>query len=343
MSGARIRSRLAAALGPMGPVLAVLLAGFLLVLAISSDPVLAYRDLLLANFYSASNFALFVNRLMPLMLIGLGVALSFRAGVFNVGGEGQLYLGAIAATAASLGVPNLPRPLGLGAALAAGVAAGACYGWIPGALKVWLEVNEVVSTLMLNFIALLLTEYLVTNALRDPTAYGAVSFVIPRSAWLPEIPGLPGATSGALIALMVAPVVWLALFRTEWGAKLRAAGSNPRFAVTVGVDAGRLVMLSMLFSGGLAGLAGAFYVLGIGHRFEQNFSPAFGLAGLTVALLARLHPIGLIVTAAFYALVLNGAAYMQIDTDVPRSIVALLTGMLVLMMTVRPRRAAAEA
>ena len=110
MSGARVLSRLAAALGPMGPVLAVLLAGFLLVLAISSDPILAYRDLLLANFYSASNFALFVNRLMPLMLIGLGVALSFRAGVFNVGGEGQLYLGAIAATSASLSLPNLPRP-----------------------------------------------------------------------------------------------------------------------------------------------------------------------------------------------------------------------------------------
>jgi general nucleoside transport system permease protein len=94
----------------------------------------------------------------------------------------------------------------------------------------------------------------------------------------------------------------------------------------------------MAISGGLAGLAGAFYALGIGHRFEQNFSPAFGLAGLTVALLARLHPIGLIATAAFYALILNGAAYMQIDTDVPRSLVGLLTGLLVLMMTVRLSR-----
>ena len=150
---ARAFARLASALGPVWAFVAVLCAGFLLILAISSDPVLAYRDLLLANFTSASNFSLFLNRLMPLLLIGLGVIFSFRAGVFNVGGEGQLYLGAIAATSAALALPNLPRPLALMLPLVAGVLAGAVYGWIPGALKVGLEVNEVVSTLMLNFVA----------------------------------------------------------------------------------------------------------------------------------------------------------------------------------------------
>jgi simple sugar transport system permease protein len=335
--------RLASALGPVWAFLAVLCAGFLLILAISSDPVLAYRDLLLANFASASNFSLFLNRLMPLLLIGLGVIFSFRAGVFNVGGEGQLYLGAIAATSAALALPNLPRPLALTLPIVAGVLAGAVYGWIPGALKVGLEVNEVVSTLMLNFVALLLTEYLVTNPLRDPVAYGAVSYVVPQSAWLSEIPGLPGSTMGSIVAIAIAPIAWLSLFRTEWGANLRAAGSNMRFAETVGVQGKRLVLQAMAISGGLAGLAGAFYVLGIGHRFEQNFSPTFGLVGLTVALLARLHPIGLVATAAIYALLLNGAAYMQIDTDVPRSLVALLTGLLVLIMTMRPRRTTAGA
>jgi ABC-type uncharacterized transport system permease subunit len=335
---ARPFTRLASALGPVGAFIVVLCAGFLLILAISSDPLLAYRDLLLANFASTSNFSLFLNRLTPLLLIGLGVVFSFRAGVFNVGGEGQLYLGAIAATSVGLALTNMTHPL----ALIAGVLAGAVYGWLPGALKVGLAVNEVVSTLMLNFIALLLTEYLVTNPLRDPVAYGAVSYVIPQSAWLPEIPGLPGATSGSIVAIAIAPIAWLSLFRTEWGAELRAAGSNMRFAETVGVPAKRLVLEAMAISGGLAGLAGAFYVLGIGHRFEQNFSPSFGLVGLTVALLARLHPVGLVATAAIYTLILNGAAYMQIDTDVPRSLVALLTGLLVLIMTMRPRRTAAE-
>ena len=163
--------------------------------------------------------------------------------------------------------------------------------------------------------------------------------MLPESVWLPEIPGLPGATSAAVIALALAPLAWMLLFRTLWGADLRAAGSNPRFAEAVGIDASRRVLEAMALSGAIAGLAGALYVLGVGHRFEQNFSPGFGLIGLTVALLARLHPFGVVATAAFYALVLNGAAYMQIDTDVPRSLVGLLTGFLVLFMTARGRGA----
>ena len=330
-------------LGPVGAIVAVMACGFLVVLAVSDQPVLAYRDLLFANFDSASNFALFVNRVTPLLLIGLGVVFSFRAGVFNVGGEGQLYLGAIAATATALAFPKAPGVALIALSIVAGVAAGAIWGWIPGVLKVRLAVNEVVTTLMLNFIALLLTEYLVTNAMRDATAYGAVSFVIPEQARLPDIPGLPGATIGAVIAVLLAPLAWLALFRTEWGANLRAAGANIRFAEAIGVGAGRQVIIAMLISGGLAGLAGSLYVLGIGHRFEQNFSPGFGLIGLTVALLARIHPIGVMATAAFYALILNGAGYMQIDADVPRSLVNLLTGFLVLLMTTRLRRGDAPA
>jgi general nucleoside transport system permease protein len=330
-------------LGPVGAIVAVMACGFLLVLAVSDEPVLAYRDLLFANFDSRSNFALFVNRMTPLLLVGLGVVFSFRAGVFNVGGEGQLYLGAIAAAAMALSLPHAPGPALIPLSIAAGIAAGAAWGWIPGILKVRLAVNEVVTTLMLNFVALLLTEYLVTNGMRDTTAYGAVSFMTPSQAWLPDIPGLPGATIGAMIALLLAPLAWLALFRTEWGANLRAAGANIRFAEAVGVRAARQVVIAMLISGGLSGLAGALYVLGIGHRFEQNFSPGFGLVGLTVALLARLHPIGIVATAAFYALILNGAGYMQIDTDVPRSLVNLLAGFFVLLMTARFRSEQAPA
>ena len=323
-------------IGP--PLLAVAVAmvlGFLLVVAVSDDPLLAYRDLLFANFDSAANLALFVDRAMPLVLIGLGVVFAFRAGVFNVGAEGQLYLGAVAATAAALAVPSWPAPAIVGVAILAGILAGAVWGWIPGILKVKLDLDEVVSTLMLNFIALLFTQFLVTGSLRDASAYGAVSLVIPKAAWLPEIPGLPGATIGAALAPCLAVLSWIVLFRTEWGAGLRAAGTNRRFADAVGIEAGRTVVTAMLVSGGFAGLAGAFYVLGIGHRFEQNFSPEFGLIGLTVALLARTHPLGVVATAAFYALILNGAAYMQIDTDVPRSLVSLIAGLLVLLMTAR--------
>lgn len=320
------------------PVLAILLTlalGFVLVAAITDDPVRAYRDLLLANFDSLSNFALFLNRATPLTLIALGVIFSFRAGIFNVGGEGQLYAGAIATTVIGVSLPGLPAFILLPLALAAGILAGAFLGWIPAILKVRLAVDEVVTTLMLNIIVLLFTSYLANQIIRDPTSYGAVSEVLPEKIWLPALPGVPGATSGIVIAIVFAFVTWLILFRTEWGAQLRASGTNLRFAQAVGIPADRRIIAAMLAAGGLGGLAGTLYVLGIGHRFEQNFSPDYGLVGLTCALLARIHPIGALATAVFYAMMINGSAYMQISTDVPRSLVDLLTGLLVLLMTAR--------
>jgi simple sugar transport system permease protein len=188
---------------------------------------------------------------------------------------------------------------------------------------------------MLNTIVLYFTSYLVNQVIRDTTAYGAVSQMVPEGIWLPSLPGVPNATSGILAAVVLALLSWLILFRTKWGAELRAAGTNLRYAEAIGIPAGRRVTDAMLLAGGFAGLAGALYVLGIGHRFEQNFSPDYGLVALTCALLARIHPVGALFTALFYAMMLNGAAYMQISTDVPRSLVDLLTGLLVLLMTAR--------
>ncbi|PSJ64692.1 ABC transporter permease [Kumtagia ephedrae] len=320
---------------PLVAIAITMALGFLLVASITDDPVQAYRDLLFANFDSLGNFALFLNRATPLTLIALGVIFAFRAGIFNVGGEGQLYAGAIAATVVGVFLADLPAVLLLPLAVATGIIAGAILGWIPAVLKVRLAVDEVVTTLMLNTIVLLFTSYLANQVIRDTAAYGAVSRVVPQAIWLPPMPGVPGATSGFLVAVVLAVVAWVVLFRTEWGAQVRAAGTNLRFAYAVGVPADRRIIGAMLVAGGLAGLAGALYVLGIGHRFEQNFSPAYGLVGLTCALLARIHPIGALATALFYAMMLNGAAYMQISTDVPRSLVNLLTGLLVLLMTAR--------
>ena len=320
---------------PVTAIALTLAIGFVVVVAIADEPMLAYRDLLFANFDSLSNFALFLNRATPLTLIALGVIFSFRAGIFNVGGEGQLYAGAIATTVIGVSLPGLPAIVLFPLALAAGIAAGAFLGWIPAVLKVRLSVDEVVTTLMLNIIVLLFTSYLANQVIRDPTSYGAVSAVLPEKIWLPAFPGVPGATSGIIIAAVLSVASWILLFRTEWGAQLRAAGTNLRFAQSIGIPADRRVITAMLLAGGCGGLAGALYVLGIGHRFEQNFSPEYGLVGLTCALLARVHPIGALATALFYAMMINGAAYMQISSDVPRSLVDLLTGLLVLLMTAR--------
>ncbi|WP_079127666.1 ABC transporter permease [Streptomyces sp. TP-A0874] len=312
--------------------------GFLIVVLVSDQPLLAYEQLLLANFSTPAAIGSLLTRTSFLLMIALGIVFAFRAGVFNVGGEGQLYVGAVSAAAVGLALPDLPGVVLILLCLAAGVLAGAFLGWIPAELKVRFGVDEVVTTLMLNFIAMLLTSYLVAKPLRDPQAYGATSKMLPEQAALPGVPGLQGANIGLLIALVLVPLAWLVLFRTTWGADLRASGTNQRFAETVGVRAHREIVRAMLLSGGLAGLAGAVYVLGTGHRFEQNFSPEFGLIALTVALLARLHPVGVLLASLFYAVMLNGAAYMQIATDVPRSLVSLLTGLLVLFMTVEVRR-----
>jgi ABC-type uncharacterized transport system permease subunit len=320
---------------PVAAIALTLAIGFVLVAAITDEPVRAYRDLLLANFDSLSNFALFLNRATPLTLIALGVIFSFRAGVFNVGGEGQLYAGAITATVIGVFLSGLPAVVLFPLVVVGGILAGALLGWIPAVLKVRLAVDEVVTTLMLNIIVLLFTSYLANQVIRDPTSYGAVSALLPQKIWLPAFPGVPGATSGIIVAAVLSVVSWVALFRTEWGAQLRASGTNLRFATTIGVPADKRIIMAMLLAGGFGGLAGTLYVLGIGHRFEQNFSPNYGLVGLTCALLARIHPIGALATALFYAMIINGAAYMQISTDVPRSLVNLLTGLLVLLMTAR--------
>jgi len=322
---------------PLGAIVLTMALGFVLVAAITDEPVHAYRDLLFANFQSLSNFALFLNRATPLTLIALGVIFSFRAGVFNVGGEGQLYAGAITTTVVSIALSGMPAYFLLPVAIVCGIAAGAFLGWIPAILKVRLAVDEVVTTLMLNIVTLLLTSYLANQVIRDTTAYGAVSRLVPASIWLPALPGVPGATSGFIVAVVLAFVAWVVLFSTEWGAQLRSAGINLRFAQAIGVPADRRIITAMLIAGGFGGLAGALYVLGIGHRFEQNFSPQYGLVGLTCALLARIHPLAALATCLFYAMMLNGAAYMQISTDVPRSLVDLLTGLLVLLMTARLR------
>ncbi len=323
---------------PLVAVLLTLMIGFLIVVAVSNEPIIAYKSFLFSSFQSPQNFGLLLNRSASLIIIAVGTVFAFRAGVFNIGGEGQLYAGAIGATVCALTFTTMPPGLHIALSLLASWVAGAACAAIPAILKITLAVDEVVTTMMFNFIATLTTLYVVTNPLRDPTAYGATSALFPESVWLPSVPGLPGASLGIVVALVGAALAWVALFRTEWGANLRTAGSNPRFAETIGIAAGRQIAVAMLLSGALAGFAGGLYVLGVGHRFEQNFSPGFGLIAVTTALLARVHPLGVVVTSVFYAMILNGAAYMQIAADVPRSLVNLLTGIMVVLLTAEFRR-----
>lgn len=316
-----------------------LLVGWLIVLAVSDNPIPAYGSFLFGSFSSWSSLGNALARATPLILIALGVVVSFRAGIFNVGGEGQLYVGALAGSVSGLAVVDvLPGPLVAVVVCLAAAAVGAAWAWFPGVLRARLGLNEVVTTLMLNFVAILLTGYLATDVVRDTEAYGASTAALPDAALLPTIINGSSMTLGFFLAVLVAVVVAFVVSRTTWGIELRTVGTNPRFAEAVGYDHRRILVQSMMVAGALAGLAGAFEVLSPLARFNHNFSPELGLLAITVALLGRLNAWGALLAAIFYALLLNGSAIMQLVSDVPRAIVSVVAALIVLLVTARLRR-----
>ncbi|MBX5463979.1 MAG: ABC transporter permease [Clostridia bacterium] len=347
---ARAGRLLAPLLQPLAAVLTALAAGVLIILAIGKDPVSAYQNFLVATFTSRVQFGNMLATATPLVFTGLAVALSFQAGVFNIGAEGQLYLGAFWAAVTAVRLAALPAPLAVLLSLLAGTLAGALWGLVPGWLRAYLRVNEVVATIMLNYVATLLTEYLVNNPFKDPTAGAPMTRMIPAQEWLGPLLPPSSAHWGLAVALAAVAGVAFLLQRTVWGQNLRFVGQNPRFAEYEGIPVRRMVLGAMLLSGAVAGLGGAVQVLGINHRFIQGFSPDFGFTGITVALLGRINPWGTAAAAFFYAVLINGASIMQQNTSVPYPLVSILQGVLVLFMTAegvlwlgRRRRRAAPA
>jgi ABC-type uncharacterized transport system permease subunit len=316
------------------PALAIaiaLLVGVAVIVAIGQDPVAAYESFLGGSFTGLPQLGGLLAQATPLVLTGLSVALSFRAGVFNIGAEGQLYLGAFAAAVVGSALGALPGPAALALALLAAVLAGAVWALVPALLLVRWGVGEIVTTLMLNYLAILLTEYLSRYPFKDPTAGAPETRTI--QAGLPTILGGSSANAGLLIALLATVAVAFVLFRSTWGLRLRLVGENPRFASYLGIGVGRTIVQTMLVSGGLAGLAGAVQVLGILHRFFADFSPGYGFTGLTVALLGQLDPWGTAAASLVYGLLINGATIMQQQTDVPYPLVSVLQGLVVMLMT----------
>ncbi|MDI3341453.1 MAG: ABC transporter permease [Sphaerobacter sp.] len=330
---ARLGRSLAPLLQPVLAILTALAVGVVIIMAIGKDPVSAYQSFLVASFTSRVRFGNMLATATPLILTGLAVAVSFQAGVFNIGAEGQLYLGAFWAAVTAVHLASLPAPLVILLSLAVGVLAGALWGFLPGWLRAFLHVNEVVSTIMLNYVAMLLTEYLVNHPFKDPTAGAPMTRMIPPREWLGSLLPPSSAHWGLVVAIGTVVVVAFLLGRTVWGQYLRFVGQNPHFAEYEGIPVRRVLVGAMTLSGAIAGLAGAVQVLGINHRFIQGFSPDFGFTGVTVALLGRINPWGAAVAGVFYAVLINGASIMQQNTSVPYSLVSILQGILVLFMT----------
>ncbi len=314
-----------------------LLLGLVVVIAIGGDPIAAYSNFLFGSFANTVNFGNLLAKSTPLLFTGLGVVVAFRAGLFNIGGEGQMYVGAFFGAVVGFTLTGLPGPILVLCIIVVAAIVGGLLSALPGWLKAYFAVDEVVTSLLLNYVAILFTEYLVLNPFKDVTAGGPATVKIATKAWLPVIVPDSTATVGLLIALVMVVATWFLLFRTVWGANMRAVGTNRRFAETMGINVKRTIVQAMFVSGALAGIGGAIEVMGVEHRFYQGFSPGFGFLGLTVALLAKLNPWGTLAMALLYAGLLNGAAVMQINTSVPYPLVNLLAGIVVLIMTAQIR------
>ena len=293
----------------------------------------AYRQMAVASLGSWFALAETLTRATPLILTGLAVAVAFRARLWNIGAEGQLYLGAVVTVALGSGTLHLPAPLLLPLVMLAAATAAALFMLGPTLLKVRLGVDEVVTTLLLNFVALLLVGLLIEGPMQDPMSMGwPQSAPIIAEASLPRLIARTRVHAGLLVALAAAVLVWLYLDRTVWGLETQAVGSNARAAAYAGMPVSAVLVRAGMISGALAGLAGAGEVAGLKGYLTQDLSPGFGYTGIVVAMLAQLRPLAVIPAAIFVAAVFVGADSMSRTAGVPSYIADLVVALSLLTM-----------
>lgn len=329
--------RLIDALLPSVAVLGALAVGAVVLFVLGANPVEAYRALFNGALGNTSGLTQTLAKATPLLLVGLGICIAFRGGVINIGGEGQIIVGALAATSLSLAFPDWPGWLLLPMTLIAGVVMGAIWGGIPGVLKARLNVNEILSTVMMNQIALQSMNFLLRGPLLDPAQIAAgtnipQSAALPQAVWLTRLVPRTLLHSGAIIALVLAVLVYFLLWRTTIGYRIRAVGLNPAAARYAGIPVARYTALSLILSGAFAGLAGAIEVTGIHHRMIEGMSGGYGFSGIVAALFGKLHPLGTIPASALFGALLVGADKMQRTVQVPSALVIVLQGLVVLFV-----------
>ena len=258
---------------------------------------------------------------IPLLLTGLSVAIAFRAGVWNIGAEGQFIVGAIAGF--------LAARFGLAAALLASIVAGAAWASIASLMRFWRNAPEVLTTILLNFVGFHLLGYAVNGPLQESSKQYPQSDAIPPAAALPAIDGVH---AGIAIAVLLAIAAWILLYRTDEGLRLRATGFNASAAMWAGVNVNAQIARAMAISGGLAGLAGGIELLGVTHRLFERFAAGYGYSGIAVALLAQLHPLATLLSAFFFGALASGAGELQRSAGISSSIATL--GQAIVILTV---------
>ncbi len=327
-----VQSRLWAFIVPIVSVIIALLIASVIIILIGKNPIYAYGVMLKGAFGSKAAIANTIIKTTPLILTGLAVGFGFRAGVFNIGAEGQMTMGAIMATVVAINLGSFPPFIAISLTLLTGALVGAGWAAIAGYLKAKTGAHEVVTTIMLNWIALYISSYMV----QDPLAVGSGTPKSPEIASSAKLPPLlsVGAiemTSGIIISIVAAILLYVLLEKTTTGYEVKAAGFNPYAAEYGGISISKNVTMSMAISGALAGLAGALELMGVHHRFLGTLSGGKGFDGISIALIGQNHPIGIIFAALLMASLRTGSNEMQF-VGVPKHIVMIVQGIIIFLV-----------
>lgn len=315
-----------------GSVAAAMLVCALFIILVGVNPLEAYWAMFVGAFGSTDGIIAILMRATPLLLTGLGTTIAFRSAQWNIGGEGQIYLGALGATVVGLAFTNLPIWLHLPLAILGSFVAGGLWALIPALLKALRGVNEIITTLMFSYIAIFLIQYLVDGPLQGPSAFMPQTAVIAETTWYPLLIPPYRLHAGSILAMLMVVAVYFLLWRTSIGYALRAVGYNTLAARYGGIHVVRNVVLVMVISGGLSGLAGANEVLGFHYRLLEGISPGYGFTGIIVALLGRLNPIGLVASSLLFSSLIIGANSMQQMVGIPSAIAGIIQGVVVLFV-----------
>lgn len=310
---------------PIASVILAFLVGWVFLIVSGYDAGETYRRMLEGAVGTPYNLSETIVKAIPLALAGLAVSVAFRMKLWNIGAEGQLYMGAFAAGGVAMALGQWPAVILLPLMLAAAFISGALWGLIPGALKAYWQVNETITSLMLNYVAISWVSFLVFGPWKDPNSMGFP--LAPRFSAQAYLPTLPDSRVhlGLLIAVAIAVLLFLIMQYTRWGYEVRVTGESQEAARYAGMNVMRNILLVMLVSGGIAGITGMVEVSGITHRLQQGISPGYGYTGIIVAWLARLNPFAILLVAFLFGALLVGGFGVQ-TYGIPYSIVLMLQG-----------------
>lgn len=333
------RSVVNAMLVPLLAVFTAMVVGGVVIAVAGGDPFSAYLGLFEGAFGSANALSETAVWATPYIFAGLAVALAFKGGLFNIGAEGQLAFGAVAAAWVGYALPgllgvSLPAIIHIPLAVGIGALVGALWAAIPGALKAYTGGHEVINTIMMNYIAINLTSFLLNGPMRDPDPrnISARTPYIAESARIPPIFTDLRVHWGFILALLMAFIVWWLLWKTTLGFEIRTVGANPDAARYAGVNVKRITVLTMALSGLLAGLAGAIEVTALNYRHELGFSMGYGFDAIAIALLGKTHPLGVVLAAILFGAMRNGATRMQFLTQIPVDVISVIQALILLFV-----------